>query len=232
MQQEGGAFSKYKARVVGSDKLSAFIRYELYTSILASFPGAMGIFLRQKLYRKFLGESGRGVAFSRNVTLRCPGQLSVGDGTLIEENVCFDIKSASAAVRLGARNQVVQGARFETGYAGHVTLGDDCYIGAYAVLNGFGGIEIGKNALIAAHCHIVSGDHGHSDVATPMNAQPIVGKGIVLEDNVWLGSGVKVLDGVRIGEGSIVSAGAVVNRDVAPFSIVGGVPAKLIKMRE
>jgi len=231
MHREGGGFTKYKARVVGSDRIGALIRYELYTAFLASFPGAAGIVLRQKLYRWFLGGMGRGVAISRNVTLRCPERLTVGDHTLIDEYVCFDIKSAAASVRLGARNQIVQGARFETGYEGHVHLGDDCYVGAFAILNGFGGIEIGNNALIAGHCHIVSGDHGYGDLSRPMSEQPITGNGIVIEDDVWLGSGVKVLDGVRIGRGSIISAGAVVNRDVEPHSIVGGVPAKIIRMR-
>ena len=229
---KGGAFAKYMARVVGSNRISAFLRYELYMAFLANFPGAPGLFMRQKLYPWFLGDCGRGVAFARNVTLRCPGGLSIGEGTLIDEQVCFDIKSAEAAVRLGARNQILQGARFETGYEGHVTLGDDCFVGAYTILNGFGGITVGNNALIAGHCHVVSGDHGFGDLSRPMNQQPIIGKGIVLEDDVWLGAGAKVLDGVRIGQGSIVSAGAVVNRDVAPYSIVGGIPAKLIKMRD
>lgn len=228
----GGAFSKYKARVVGSDSNMAFLAYELYTALLANFPGAAGLFLRQKLYRRFIGGCGHGVAFARNVTIRCPKRLFVGEGTLIDEQVYFDIKSAAATVRLGARNQIIQGARFETGYEGHVTLGDDCFVGAHAILNGFGGITIGDNVLIAGHCHIVSGDHGFADLSVPMSQQPITGKGITIEDDVWLGAGVKLLDGVRIGQGSIISAGAVVNRDVAPRSIVGGVPAKLIRMRD
>lgn len=232
VERQGGAFAKYMARVVGSDRIGAFIRYELYMALFANFPGAAGLFLRQKFYPWFLGSCGRGVAFSRNVILRCPSRLSVGEGTLIDEHVCFDIKSTAAAVRLGARNQILQGARFETGYEGHVTLGDDCFVGAYTILNGFGGITIGNNALIAGHCHIVSGDHGYGDLSMPMSQQPITGKGIVIEDDVWLGAGAKILDGVRIGQGSIVSAGAVVNRDVAPYSIVGGIPAKLIKMRD
>jgi len=229
--QEGGAFQKYMARIVGSDRIGDFILYELYVTFLANFPGATGVFFRQKFYPWILGACGRSVAVSRNVTLRCPARLSVGDGTLIDEHVCFDIKSVAASIRLGVRNQIAQGVRFETGYEGHVTLGDDCFIGAYTILNGFGGIDIGNNALIAGHCHIVSGDHEYRDLSRPMNQQGITGKGIVIEDDVWLGAGVKVLDGVRIGQGSIVSAGAVVNRDVAPYSIVGGIPAKLIKMR-
>lgn len=230
-QREGGAYAKYMSRVVGSDRIGALLRYELLMALLANFPGAAGLFLRQKCYPWLLGSCGRGVALSRDVTLRCPHRLFIGDDTLIDEHVFFDIKSAAATIRLGARTQIMHGATFETGYEGHITVGEGCFIGAYAILNGFGGIEIGDNALIAGHCHIVAGDHGYDDLSIPMGHQPITGKGIVLEDDVWLGAGAKILDGVRIGQGSIVSAGSVVIRDVAPYSIVGGIPARLLKMR-
>lgn len=226
------AIEKYKSRIVGSRRFLDLLKYEFFSIFIVNLPGAVGLLLRQKMYRWFIGECGTGTAFSRGVALRCPKRLFVGEGTLIDEHVFFDIKSAEATVRLGARNQVMHGATFETGYEGHVKLGDDCFVGAYSILNGFGGIDIGNNALIAGHCHIVSGDHGFDDLSVPMGDQPIVGKGIVIEDDVWLGAGAKVLDGVRIGKGSIVSAGAVVNRDVEPYSIVGGIPAKLIKKRD
>ncbi|WP_051371797.1 acyltransferase [Leisingera aquimarina] len=150
---------------------------------------------------------------------------------MIDAGVFFDIKSDAAAVTLGTRSQIMHGAHFETGYGGHIILGDDCYVDVFAILNGDGGLEIGNNALIAGHCHIVSGNHCFADLSQPMNSQGIAGQSIVLEDDVWLGAGVKALDGMRIGRGSIVSAGAVVTRDVAPCSIMGGVPAKLIRQR-
>lgn len=225
------ALQSYLARIVGSTRMRDLVRYELITLFLAGLPGAAGLFLRQKIYPALLGHYGKGAALSRGVTLRCPGRLSIGDGTLIDEAVSFDIKSAEAAVTLGARNQIIQGARFETGYDGHVTLGDDCFVGAYTILNGQGGLTIGDNALIGGHCHIVAGNHKFGDLARPMNAQGFNSRGIVIEDDVWLGGGVTVLDGVRIRRGSIISAGAVVTRDVDPLSIMGGVPAKLIRKR-
>lgn len=225
------AFQSYMNRVVGSTSKGYLLKYELLTLLLMNRPGALGLVLRQKLYPALVGAYGKGAAISRGVTLRCPRRLKLGPGALIDEGVFFDIKSAAASVTIGARNQIMHGAHFETGYEGHVTLGNDCFIGAYAILNGHGGLTIGNNVLIAGHCHIVAGNHRFEDTHTPMMAQGIDSRGIVIEDDVWLGAGVKVLDGVRIGTGSIVSAGAVVTRDVEPYSIMGGVPAKLIRMR-
>jgi len=226
------ALQSYLKRVVGSTGMAGLLKYEILTLLLKNLPGAAGLVLRQKIYPALVGHYGKGAAISQGVTLRCPAQLSIGAGALIDEGVFFDIKSAAAAVTVGARNQIMHGAHFETGYNGHITLGEECFVGAYAILNGHGGLTIGNNALIAGHCHIVAGNHNFDDPDRPMNAQGITSKGIEIEDDVWLGAGVKILDGVRIGRGSIVSAGAVVTRDVAPFSIMGGVPAKLIRRRD
>ena len=230
-RNEGGALKKYMARAVGSDKISTLIGYELATLFFSNFPGAAGIILRKLFFRQLLGEFGAGVVLSRGVTLRCPGRLFLGEGTLIDEGVFFDIKSADATVRLGGRNQIMHGVHFETGYHGSVTVGDDSFIGAYTILNGQGGIEIGKNALIAGHCHIVAANHVYEDPERPINDQGFILKGIRIEDDVWLGAGVKVLDGVTIGKGSVCAAGAVVHRNVPPNTVVGGVPAKPIGTR-
>ncbi len=228
---QAGALQKYLARVVGSQRMGRLFLHEVITSIAGPMPGALGIVLRRALYPRLLGHCGRGVAFSRGVVLRCPGQLSVGDGSMIDERVFFDIKSRDARLALGDRNQITQGVHFETGYAGSIRLGNDCYVGPYAILNGQGGLTIGDNVLIAGHCHIVAGNHRFDDPDRPINTQGFDSRGIVIQDDVWLGAGAKVLDGVRIGHGSIVSAGAVVTRDVAPLSIMAGVPARLLRKR-
>ena len=219
-RRRAGPLQKYLSRVVGSDSIGRLLLHEAIIMVAGPMPGALGLALRRVLYPLLLGHCGHGVAFSRAVVLRCPDRLSVGDGTMIDDRVFFDIKSDEARLHLGARNQIMHGVHFETGYEGHITLGDDCFVGAYAILNGQGGIEIGDNVLIAGHCHIVAGNHRFEDPDQPINSQGFDSRGIVIEDDVWLGAGVKVLDGVRIGRGSVVSAGAVVVRDVAPFSII------------
>ncbi|WP_247744032.1 acyltransferase [Shimia sp. R9_3] len=225
------ALKNYQQRIVGSERFFDLLKYEACTLFLMNLPGALGLLLRQKIYRALIGKLGKSVVISRGVTLRCPQRLSLEEGTLVDENTVFDIKSTEASVSVGAESQIMSGVRFETGYEGSITVGSNSFVGAYTILNGHGGLTIGDNALIAGHCHIIAGNHGFADLNTPMISQGVNCLGIHIEDDVWLGSGVRVLDGVRIGHGSIISAGAVVTQNVEPYSIMGGVPAKLIRKR-
>lgn len=226
-----GALKNYMKRIVGSTRFIDLLRYEAITMLFANFPGAAGLVLRKFFLRFIVAEIGKGVAVSRGVVMRCPVGLRIGAGSMIDDGVFFDIKSAQAAVRLGEKCQLMRNVHFETGYNGHVTIGDNSYVGVFSILNGQGGLTIGNNVLIGGHSHIVAGNHDYADIDTPINQQGFVSHGIVIQDNVWLGAGVKVMDGVTIGEGSIVAAGAVVTKDIEPFTIVGGVPAKLISKR-
>ncbi len=97
---------------------------------------------------------------------------------------------------------------------------------------GPGDIKIGKDCLIAAHSGIFANNHIYSDPTQLIMSQGVTRQGIVIEDDCWLGSGVKVLDGVTIGRGSVVGAGAVVTKNIPPFSIAVGVPARVIKRRQ
>ena len=117
-------------------------------------------------------------------------------------------------------------------YGGNITIGDFCSINPYTILYGHGNLSIGNNVLIAAHCVIIPANHIFSDLDSPINSQGLTTKGIIIEDDVWIGAGCRILDGVTVGKGSIIAAGAVVNKDVEPYTIVGGVPAKIIKKRK
>ena len=90
-------------------------------------------------------------------------------------------------------------------------------------------ITIGNNVSIAHATSLVAANHTWENPEIPIKYNPITKKGIVIHDDVWIGCGVRILDGVIIGSRSIVAAGAVVNKNVEENSLVGGVPAKLIK---
>ena len=85
--------------------------------------------------------------------------------------------------------------------------------------------------MLATQCVIVSANHNFSDINEPIAKQGETKEKIVIEDDCWLGAGVKVLAGVTIHKGSVIGAGSVITHDVPPYSVVVGVPGKVIKSR-
>lgn len=110
-----------------------------------------------------------------------------------------------------------------------ITAGKNCSINPMVYLQG--NIIMGNDVRIAPKASIIAENHTHSDVLHPITQQGNYRRGITLEDDVWIGAGVCVVDGVRIGAHSIAGAGAVVTKDVPPYSIVGGNPARVLKNR-
>lgn len=115
---------------------------------------------------------------------------------------------------------------------GNVSVGDNCFFGAGTRLYAWNErITIGSDVMIAADVLMITRNHGHDRLDIPMTRQGYSNAPIVIEDDVWIGFRAVVLAGVTVGRGSIVGSGAVVTRDVAPYSVVGGVPARVIKSR-
>lgn len=115
---------------------------------------------------------------------------------------------------------------------GFIKIGANCTIHPFCVLLGEGGITIGNDVRIATSTIIASANHIFKDRDVPIWKQGMNAKGIRIADNVWIGANCTILDGVTIGNGAVIAAGAVVNKDVDEYCIVGGVPAKLIKYRK
>ncbi|MEM9355026.1 MAG: acyltransferase [Pseudomonadota bacterium] len=96
---------------------------------------------------------------------------------------------------------------------------------------GGGGLTIGNFVRIAAHTVMVPSNHEYSDTAIPITKQGLSMKGIVVEDDVWVGAGARILDGVRLRTGTVVGAGAVLTHSTNEFSVVAGVPARQLATR-
>ena len=107
----------------------------------------------------------------------------------------------------------------------NVRFGARVFVNADCKFQDQGGIWIGDGALIGHNCVFATLDHDED----PARRSTLHARPIVLEEDVWIGSNATILGGVRIGAGAIVAAGAVVTRDVAPMTIVGGVPARFIR---
>lgn len=127
---------------------------------------------------------------------------------------------------LGDRSYIAGGAIVRST---RLVTGSDCSINSYSVLSG--DITMGNGVRIASHASLYGFNHGYAVTDVPVFRQPLTVKGIVIEDDVWIGANAVILDGVRIGSHSIVAAGAIVTRDVPAYSIVGGNPARLIRSR-
>jgi acetyltransferase-like isoleucine patch superfamily enzyme len=110
-------------------------------------------------------------------------------------------------------------------------IGNFSNIGPFAYIGCSGYIEIGNNVMISPRVSIYAENHNFAATDVPMKEQGVTKEFVKIEDDCWITSHSVILAGVTIGKGSIVSAGSVVTKDVAPYSIVGGVPAKLIKTR-
>lgn len=116
--------------------------------------------------------------------------------------------------------------------SGAITFGERTFCGEFCVFGVNESIMIGRDVMIAQAVTIRDTDHGFYETTKPMAGQGIVTSPVVIEDDVWIGHGAAILKGVRVGRGSIVAAGAVVTKDVPPYSIAGGVPARVIKSRK
>ncbi|MGR6086949.1 MAG: acyltransferase [Arcticibacter sp.] len=159
-----------------------------------------------------------------------PKGCKIGPYAFISESSVLQT-NLGGHIEIGKGTQISHGAVLMT-YGGFIKLGENCSINPYAVLYGHGGLTIGDNVLIAAHSVLIPANHIFSDPRTLIRFQGESKNGITVEDDVWIGAGCQILDGVRIGKGAIVAAGSVVNKDVPPYCVVAGVPAKVIKYRQ
>lgn len=126
-----------------------------------------------------------------------------------------------------------EGINVEKGaiFASSVELGNHSGIGINARISGK--CMIGDNVMMGPECMVYTINHAISRTDIPMNMQGNEAeRPIVIEDDVWIGARVTILPGCHIHKGSVIAAGAVVTQDVAPFSIVGGVPARVLKKRK
>lgn len=116
-------------------------------------------------------------------------------------------------------------------YGGDIRIGDDCSVNPFSIVYGHGGVRIGNGVRIAAHTVIIPANHATPNDGRPLVLAPIEARGIEIEDNVWIGAGVRILDGVRIGRNAVIGAGSVVTKSVAANATVAGVPARVISQR-
>lgn len=200
-------------------------------TLLGWTPTVIGIGLRTVFYRLIMRLDGI-VAIENGVRIRFADQIHLGRNVYIDQGVYMH--ACPQGISIGDNSFVMHGAvlhvyNFRNLPHAFIRIGCDSLIGEFNILRGQGGITIGDRVYLAPLVQLLAVNHIYSDRNRPMVEQGITAQGIVVEDDVWIGGGAVITDGVRIGKGAVVAAGAVVTKDVTSYTVVGGVPAKLIK---
>jgi len=133
-------------------------------------------------------------------------------------------------VSIGAYSRLIISTSFNN-LGKHITIGHNVGIGEFAYLGGGGGLTIGDDCIIGQYLSCHPENHEYSNRQDLIRHQGVSRKGIVIGSNCWIGSKVTILDGVTIGNHCVIAAGAVVTQSMPDYSVVGGVPARLLKSR-
>jgi galactoside O-acetyltransferase len=174
-------------------------------------PGQIGIISRRLIYKSFFKQCGNKLRLDPNVEVIGFGNISLGDSVQISKN---------SSLHAHNNGKLIIGDRFGMNINSTVGAADG------------GVIVIGNDVMIAQNVVIRASDHEFNNIHIPISKQGHRGGKIIIEDGCWIAANVVITANVKIGEQSIIAAGAVVTRDVEPFSIVGGVPGKLIRKRK
>jgi len=224
-------------RLYMSRQASSAGRYLLEQTLMAAvgwMPTVLGLGLRSILYRLMMRMDGW-VAIENGVRLRFADNIRLGYGVYLDQGVY--LHACPNGIDIGPETIVMHGAVLhvynfrDLPHAG-IKIGRNCLIGEYSVIRGQGGVQIGDRVYTSPFTQIIAVNHVFDDPHRPFVEQGITADGIVIEDDVWLGAGAIITDGVRVGQGAVVAAGAVVTKDVPAHTVVGGVPARPIKLIE
>ena len=175
------------------------------------------------------------VFIGKNVKIRHAGHIKAKGGLTLGDGVSINALS-KGGISLGENVSIGAGTIIEcTGVIRELgeslTIGDHVGFAQNCFIEVRGPITIGDNCIFASDVNMAAENHNFADRETPIRLQGATRKGITIGKDCWVGTKVIILDGVTIGDGCVIAAGAVVNKDIPPYTIVGGVPAKVLKER-
>lgn len=233
LDEKKGAFAKYKELFLGDVSFFYLLKYELIMTLFSWAPGALGFVLRKIFFRGLFKKIGRGVVFGRNMTIRHPKKIEIGDNVVFDDFTVIDAKGEdNTGLKIG--NNVLVGRNTSISCkGGDIEIGDFSNIGPSNIIISESRIVIGKYVFTAGQMYMIAGGtHAFDRTDIPIWHQPSVSKGgITLEDDIWIGASSTILDGVKIGTGAIIGAGTLVHKRIKRYSVNLGVPAQVVKMR-
>lgn len=205
--------------------------YRGVMTLVEGIPLSVGMKLRRLVYPHIFARMGTNVQIEPNVNFTRSYLIELGNGVYIRSGANIEVCGENSQLNIRDKVLVERGVDIRVHDGGYIDIGNLTTIGAYTCLSGRN-IKIGNNCLIASHIGIYASNHLFVDASCPILKQGYSYQGITIEDDCWLGNGVRVLDGVKIGRGSVIGAGAVVTKYIPPYSVAVGVPAKVISQRE
>jgi len=224
-----GQLARYVRRQASSPA-----RYALEQAVTGAFgwmPTPLGMAARAAAYRLILRMNGL-AAIERSVRVRFARHITLDHGAYIDQGVY--LHACPNGIRIGRGTMVMHGAvlhvyNFRGIPHSGIWIGDHSLIGEYAVIRGQGGVRIGNRVYLSPMVQIMAVNHVFDDPDRSFTEQGITARGITIEDDVWIGSGAVITDGTTIGKGAVVAAASLVTRNVRPHTVVGGVPAELLR---
>ena len=229
---EGSPFQTYRELTVGSGSLWFFIRYEMLTSLLGPLPGAAGYLLRKIFYRNLFHSVGKGLIIGRNVVIRHPGKIRLGNNVTIDDNSIIDGRGSGEQGIILEDNVLINRNCMLLAKTGPIRIGRRTSIGSNSVIVSIAGVDVEESVLTAGGLYISAGNYQFDDLARPVMDQQAYSSGpIRIGSGSWLGTRVTVLDGVSVGKGAVIGACSMVNSEIPAFGIAVGTPAKVIRMR-
>lgn len=191
--------------------------------------------LRGSLLKLFIKNSKGFLFIGKSTDIRHLHKISFGKSVHIGNGVSINALSKKG-VHLGNNVSILSGSIIDcTGVYGNIgdgiSIGNNVGIAQNAFIQVRGYVIIGNDVIIGPNVSIFSESHIFEDINTPIRTQGVSRKGITIGEGVWIGTRSIILDGVNVGANSIIAAGSLVNKDVPDNTIVGGVPAKILKYR-
>jgi acetyltransferase-like isoleucine patch superfamily enzyme len=224
-------FKKYKAIYHGDVSVGRVILCELVVTLFGWIPGALGLALRSVLYRFMFAEIGRKVIFGKDITLRHPHKIRIGDNVVIDDNCVLDAKGeANAGIAIGSNVYVGRNTIIYT-KNGDITLEENVNISSNCQVFSCNSLTIGRDTVIGAFSYFLSGGEYDPNDPTPFAKQSGTNTQgpLTIGPNCWIAARVTVLDAASVGEHCVLGAGAVVNKPIPAHSIAVGVPARVLK---
>ncbi len=193
-----------------------------------------GIQICRGLYYKLFFKNAKGLLFiGKNVEINFCSKISCGRSVTIDNNVKINALSKDG-INIGnnvsiLNNTIIDCIGVFNNIGEGLTIGNNVGIAQNCFIQVRASVSIGNDVIFGPNVSIFSENHLYENTNMPIRKQGVSRIGVIIEEGVWIGTRAVVLDGVTIGKNSVIAAGSVVNKNVPPYTVYGGVPAKLIK---